>query len=195
MPTAPCGRIALGTYVRLRDPARAEVAFAVADELQRPRHRQRLLERLAAHARAAGIERFVAQVLPENLAMLRVFGDTGFEAAARSQGGVVEVEFALTPRPSVLDRHRRARPLGGRGVAARRSSSRASVAVIGASARRGTIGGELFRNVIAADFAGAAYPVNPKGDAGRRRRAATARSSEIAGAGRPRGDLRARRRR
>jgi acyl-CoA synthetase (NDP forming) len=36
--------------------------------------------------------------------------------------------------------------------------------VIGASARRGTIGGELFRNVIAADFDGAAYPVNPKGD-------------------------------
>jgi predicted CoA-binding protein len=40
----------------------------------------------------------------------------------------------------------------------------ASVAVIGASARRGSIGGELFRNVIAGDFAGAAYPVNPKGD-------------------------------
>ena len=36
--------------------------------------------------------------------------------------------------------------------------------MIGASARRGTIGGELFRNVIAADFTGAAYPVNPKGD-------------------------------
>ena len=39
-----------------------------------------------------------------------------------------------------------------------------SLAVIGASARRGTIGGELFRNVIAADFSGAAYPVNQKGD-------------------------------
>ncbi|MGN6799206.1 MAG: acetate--CoA ligase family protein, partial [Gaiellaceae bacterium] len=35
-----------------------------------------------------------------------------------------------------------------------------SVAVIGASPRRGTIGGELFRNILAADFAGAAYPVN-----------------------------------
>jgi acyl-CoA synthetase (NDP forming) len=38
-----------------------------------------------------------------------------------------------------------------------------SVAVIGASRRRGTIGGELFRNVIEADFAGAAYPVNRDG--------------------------------
>ena len=38
-----------------------------------------------------------------------------------------------------------------------------SVAVIGASRRRGTIGGELFRNVIDADFSGAAYPVNRDG--------------------------------
>jgi acetyl coenzyme A synthetase (ADP forming)-like protein len=35
-----------------------------------------------------------------------------------------------------------------------------TVAVIGASQRRGTIGGELFRNVLRAEFDGAAYPVN-----------------------------------
>jgi acetate---CoA ligase (ADP-forming) len=40
----------------------------------------------------------------------------------------------------------------------------ASVAVIGASRRRGSIGGELFRNVLAGDFAGAAYPVNRDGE-------------------------------
>ena len=33
--------------------------------------------------------------------------------------------------------------------------------MIGASARRGSIGGELFRNIVAGDFAGAAHPVNP----------------------------------
>jgi acetyl coenzyme A synthetase (ADP forming)-like protein len=37
------------------------------------------------------------------------------------------------------------------------------VAVIGASRRRGTIGGELFRNIVEADFTGAAYPVNRDG--------------------------------
>jgi acetate---CoA ligase (ADP-forming) len=36
--------------------------------------------------------------------------------------------------------------------------------VIGASRRRGSIGGELFRNVLAGDFAGAAYPVNRDGE-------------------------------
>jgi hypothetical protein len=33
---------------------------------------------------------------------------------------------------------------------------------VGASRRRGSIGGEFFRNILAADFAGAAYPVNLK---------------------------------
>jgi acyl-CoA synthetase (NDP forming) len=37
--------------------------------------------------------------------------------------------------------------------------------VIGASKRRGTIGGELFRNVLEGDFQGAAYPVNRDGSA------------------------------
>ena len=39
-----------------------------------------------------------------------------------------------------------------------------SVAVIGASKRRGSIGGELFRNILAGDFSGAAYPVNRDGE-------------------------------
>jgi acetate---CoA ligase (ADP-forming) len=155
--------IALGTYVRLRDPARAEAAFVVADDFQRRGIGSRLLERLAAHARVEGIERFIAQVLPENSAMLHVFGDTGFEVQRRLVGGVVEVEFELTSSPEVLDRIAKR---DHSAVAASLTSffQPRSIAVIGASARRGTIGGELFRNVIAADFDGAAYPVNPKGD-------------------------------
>jgi len=155
--------IGLGTWVRLRDPSRAEVAFVVADEFQRRGIASRLLERLAVHARTAGIDRFVAQVLPENAAMLRVFGDTGFEVRRRAVGGVVEVEFALTSSAEVLDR---IAERDHSAVAASLGSffKPSSVAVIGASARRATIGGELFRNVIAADFTGAAYPVNQKGE-------------------------------
>src|ERR1044072_5857558 len=61
---------ALATYVQLRDPRRAEVAFVVADHLQGRGVGTRLLERLAGHAARAGIEEFVAQVLPQNSAML-----------------------------------------------------------------------------------------------------------------------------
>jgi hypothetical protein len=95
--------------------------------------------------------------------MLRVFGETGFEVTRRYVGGAVEVEFELTSSPEVLDR------IAQRDHSAVSASLQPffqprSVAVI-VSARRGTIGGELFRNVIAADFDGAAYPVNSKGDA------------------------------
>ena len=38
-----------------------------------------------------------------------------------------------------------------------------TVAVIGASAQRGSIGGELFRNILTGGFTGAAYPVNRSG--------------------------------
>jgi acetyl coenzyme A synthetase (ADP forming)-like protein len=156
--------VALGTYVRLRDRNRAEVAFAVADDMQRKGIGSRLLERLAVHARSQGIERFVAQVLPQNAAMLRVFGDTGFEVSRRLVDGVYEVEFELTASAEVLER------IAARDHSAVTASLQpffqpSTVAVIGASARRGSIGGELFRNVIAGDFTGAAYPINPKGDA------------------------------
>src|SRR6478672_1799461 len=154
--------VALGTFVRLRDPTRAEVAFVVADELQRRGIGSRLLERLAVHARRRGIERFVAQVLPENGAMLRVFGDTGFEVQRRYVDGVVEVEFELAASPDVLARTDR-RDHSAVAASLELFFRPRTVAVIGASARRGTIGGELFRNVIAGDFDGTAYPVNRAG--------------------------------
>ena len=123
--------------------------------------RKRLLERLAVHARRAGIERFVAQVLPENGAMLRVFGDTGFEVQRRSST-VSSRSSSSSPRPPTCS--------SAPTAAITRPSPRRwrllpprSVAVIGASARRGTIGGELFRNVLAGDFDGTAYPVNRGG--------------------------------
>jgi len=154
---------ALATYVQLRDPRRAEVAFVVADYLQGRGVGTRLLERLAGHAARAGIEEFVAQVLPQNSAMLNVFRDAGFESTRRLDGGVVEVSLALERTDTVLaaidERDH---------VAVARSLepffTPSSVAVIGASARRGTIGGELFRNILAADFRGAAYPINSSGD-------------------------------
>ena len=63
----PDGRlrpVALATYVQLHDPSRAEVAFAVADELHGRGIGTRLLERLAAHAASAGLKELVAEVLP-----------------------------------------------------------------------------------------------------------------------------------
>jgi acetate---CoA ligase (ADP-forming) len=156
--------VALANWARLRDPSAAEVAFTVDDAYQRRGIGTRLLERIAALAAEAGIEQFVAEVLPENRGMLDVFRDVGFEVARELEGGEVEVRFPIAPTNHYRDL------VAVRDHVAVRASLRpffepTSVAVIGASARRGSIGGELFRNVLAADFAGSTYPVNRGGDA------------------------------
>ncbi|HZS30599.1 MAG TPA: GNAT family N-acetyltransferase [Gaiellaceae bacterium] len=155
--------VALANWVRLRDPRAAEVAFTVDDAFQQRGIGTRLLERLAARAAEAGIEEFVAEVLQRNDAMLAVFRDAGFDVSRASDGGELEIRFPIAPTTS-YEEHVAARDH----VAVRASLEPffqpGSVAVVGASSRRGNIGGELFRNVLAADFAGAAYPVNRNGD-------------------------------
>jgi acetyl coenzyme A synthetase (ADP forming)-like protein len=155
--------VAAANYVRLRDRAAAEVAFAVADEHQRRGIGARLLERLAERAGEVGIERFVAEVMAENRGMLSVFEAAGFELTRGLEGGEVEVQFPIaateTYRARVDERDHVAVTASLRPFFEPRS-----VAVVGASPRRGTIGGELFRNVLAGDFAGAAYPVNRDGE-------------------------------
>jgi acetyl coenzyme A synthetase (ADP forming)-like protein len=161
---AGAGRIvAVAEYVRLRDETAAEAAFVVADEHQGRGIGTRLLEQLAARAADAGIERFVAEVLSDNRPMLKVFEDAGLEVSRELEGGEIEVQFPIAQTERYRTR------MDERDHLAVTASLRPffapkSVTVIGASRRRGSIGGELFRNVLAGDFAGAAYPVNRDGD-------------------------------
>jgi acetyl coenzyme A synthetase (ADP forming)-like protein len=153
--------VALANFVRLRDPSCAEVAFAVSDELQGHGVGTRLLEQLAELAAEAGISTFVAEVMPDNGPMLRVFADAGFAVSRRLEGGTTEVRLAIEPtesyRAAVDERDHVA-------VAASLAPFFAprTVAVVGASTRRGSIGGELFRNILDSEFQGIAYPVNPR---------------------------------
>ncbi|MBD0339058.1 MAG: GNAT family N-acetyltransferase [Thermoleophilia bacterium] len=154
--------VACASYVRLRDPGAAESAFAVADEHQGRGIGTRLLEQLAARAEEVGIERFLAVVLPENARMIHVFEHVGFSISRHLDQGAIEVEFPLAPteayRAAVDERDHVAVTASLRPFFEPRS-----VAVVGASRRRETIGGRIFRNVVEGDFAGAAYPVNRDG--------------------------------
>ena len=155
--------VGLANYVRLRDPSTAETAFVVADEEQGRGIGTRLLEQLAARAAETGISRFVAEVMAENQAMLGVFTGAGFDVVRELEHGEVEVTF---PIAATEDFQVRVEERDHVAVAAslRPFFEPRSVAVIGASRRRGSIGGELFRNVLEADFDGAAYPVNRGGE-------------------------------
>ena len=92
--------------------------------------------------------------------MLGVFESAGFEVQRAYDSGVAEVTLAIDPTARYFDRVDRRDHVA---VTASLAGffAPASVAVIGASPRRGSIGGELFRNIITGDFAGAAHPVNP----------------------------------
>ena len=154
--------VALANYVRLRDLAVAEVAFSVADAFQHRGIGTRLLEQLARRAAEHGIERFLAEVMSDNRGMLRVFEAIGFELTRERAGGEMEVEFPITATEGFEAR------VAERDHVAVIASLRPffdphAVAVIGASSRRGSIGGELFRNILESDFVGAAYPVNRDG--------------------------------
>jgi acetate---CoA ligase (ADP-forming) len=154
--------VAVANYVRLRDVRTAEVAFAVADELQGRGIATRLLEQLAIAATAVGIEEFIAEVMPDNTAMLRVFADAGFETTRETVLGTTEVHLSLGPTETLRVRVDERDHVGVVTSLAPLFDPK-TIAVIGASPRAGSIGGELFRNVLRAEYAGVAYPVNRSG--------------------------------
>ena len=156
--------VGLASYDRLRDPASAEVALAVADELQGIGVGTRLLEQLAVRAVAAGIERLVFEIQQGNHRMLAVVGGAGFAVERHAAGGVIEATMQIEPGGAFLARAD-VRDHVSVAASLRTFLAPRSVAVYGASPRRGAIGGELFRNVLAGGFAGAAHPVNREGAA------------------------------
>ncbi len=154
--------VAVARYDRVGSGNKAEVAFTVRDDHQGRGIATVLLEHLASAAVSIGIRTFVADTLAQNRRMLSVFRTVGFEEHASVEQGVVHVTMELAPTSTYLEkveeRDRRS------DVASMTPILRpASIAVVGASRRRGTIGRELLTNLLAGGFNGAVYPVNPAG--------------------------------
>jgi RimJ/RimL family protein N-acetyltransferase len=83
-----------GRYI-LVEPGRAEVAFALIDEYQGQGIGAALTRHLAAIARDAGLKELIAEVLPENTAMLEVFKKSGLHPTTRREAGIVHVTLQL----------------------------------------------------------------------------------------------------
>jgi RimJ/RimL family protein N-acetyltransferase len=81
-------------YVVCR-PGCAEVAFAVDDPHQKRGIAGHLIRHLIEIARAASLGEFVAEVLPENVPMLKVFERCGLAMTIHRGQGVVRVTLAL----------------------------------------------------------------------------------------------------
>jgi acetyl coenzyme A synthetase (ADP forming)-like protein len=156
------GRLS-GVAMYLRDvnaPARAEVAFTIADALQGHGVGTRMLEVLAAIARERRIQMFEAWVLHDNDRMMRVFLDSGFEIERRLEDGVFHVSLSLEPTPR-YERRSAERSHAAATASMKHFFEPRAVAVVGASRTRGKIGSEILQNIVAGGFTGRLVVIHP----------------------------------
>jgi RimJ/RimL family protein N-acetyltransferase len=81
-------------YIVVR-PDQAEIAFMVADAYQAQGIGTILVRHLAALARDAGLKELIAEVLPENVAMLKVLRKFGFLSGSQRVTEVVHLTLQL----------------------------------------------------------------------------------------------------
>jgi len=91
--------IASAVYVRSGEGV-AEVAFTVEEDYHRLGIARRLLSHLGRIAVDAGISTFVAEVLPQNMAMLKVFSACGWPVKTKTEDGTVHVTISLPTAPA-----------------------------------------------------------------------------------------------
>jgi acetate---CoA ligase (ADP-forming) len=158
--------VGVGRYLRV-DPhgtpaassPLAEVAFAVEDAYQGRGIGTLLLEHLTEIARASGVERMAADVPADNSQMMQIFAESGFVVRRDLESDVYHVTFPIDATETFLrvslERERRAAAESVRVV-----FEPASIAVVGASRREGSIGRVILDNLVKRRFHGPVYAVN-----------------------------------
>lgn len=152
--------VALGTYDTVPDGKTAEISFLVQDNIQVSGVGSLLLERLATEAGRYRIKRFVGAVLPENTRMLELFNDSGFRLSRQLEDGVWMIYIDLEEQEEYAKRQAQREHIA-RSAGVRRILYPQSVAVIGASRQKESVGGALFRNLLNSSFNGPVFPINP----------------------------------
>jgi acetate---CoA ligase (ADP-forming) len=155
------GRIVAHAAYFAEPTGRAEVAWTVADD-----HRGRglgtlLLAHLAERAEEVEVGPFVAYVLPDNRDMIDVLRESGVPLRTTRASDQLTFEFPTSLSAAARERFDRREQVATAASVELVLAPR-SIAVVGASRTRGTIGGEVFHNLLATGFAGPVYPVNPK---------------------------------
>jgi len=156
--------VAIGRYYRLPNKCSAEVAFVIDDAYHGKGIGTKLMEWLANVARDNGITTFQAEVLAENQQMISVFRDYGFHFTSKLAVGVEQVTIPITRTRRVI-RKEDERECVSTLSSLRYLMSPRSIAVIGASRNKGTLGQLVFQAILQGGFSGVVYPVNPNADA------------------------------
>jgi len=160
--------VGVASYELTADPAAAEVALAVADDMHRHGIATLLLEHLVSLARARGVKVLVADVLPDNYAVLRVLSDAGLAVRRKYADGVVEVSMPVPRNAALGEASTWLDAVAGRDKQADVASlepllAPRSAVVVGAGHRPGSVGRTILLNIRDAGFAGPLYAVSPHG--------------------------------
>jgi acetate---CoA ligase (ADP-forming) len=140
---------------------RAEIGVVVGDAYQGRGLGTLLFGQLADAAARTGIHVFEACILPDNHAMVDVLRESGFAVEVRRVPGEIRVTLATSLTDDARQRFEDRERVAAVNALGKFLSPR-SVALIGASRRRDTIGGRILANLLAAPFSGPVYPVNPQ---------------------------------
>ena len=160
--------VGVASYELTADPAAAEVALAVADDMHRHGIATLLLEHLVSLARARGVKVLVADVLPDNYTVLRVLSDAGLAVRRKYDDGMVELSMPVPRNAALGEASTWLDAVAGRDKQADVASlepllAPRSVAVVGAGHRPGSVGRTILVNIRDAGFAGPLYAVSPHG--------------------------------
>lgn len=157
------GAVVGHAFYAVIDAQRAEVAFTIANEFQGRGLGSILLCQLADIASSNGITEFEAEVVAANHAMLKVFRASGFPLDVTAQIGQLRVVFPTSFTKEALEKFELRESIASAN-SLKLFFEPHSVAVIGASRQRGTIGGEIFHNLLSYGFKGPIYPIHPSAD-------------------------------
>lgn len=142
------------------DETSLEISLLVGDMKHHSGIGTLLLEELAAVARDDGAQYFVADVLPQNAAMLDVITHLGYAYKLGHEDAVVQAKIDLIATGPVFDamdeRDRSAEVASLHSIL-----SPTSIAVIGAGPRHESIGYQVLHNIILGGYTGEVFAVNP----------------------------------
>lgn len=158
--TGADGRIVGHGSYAAADGDRAEVGFTIAEDFQGRGLGTILLGHLSEVAATNGIAHFEAVVLPANYRMLGLFRESGFPTQIHTDPNEIRVELPTSLTEEAIERFEHREQIAV--VSAMTHFLRpTSVAVVGASKRKGTVGAAVLRNLLSAGLDGPVYPINP----------------------------------
>ena len=147
----------------LTDGDRAEVAFEVADEFK-GMGSERFCSRISQRPpRSTASRSSRPRCCPTTTGWPASSARAGSVPQIRSKPDLIEVLVPTTVSAEGRERFDE-RERTAAVAAIRNFLEPRSAAVIGASRERGTVGGEIFHNLLSTGFNGPVYPINPKAD-------------------------------